>query len=65
MTRATLEQIRPLVAELVEQKLLEILGDPDAGLKVTREVRARLRRKFRKNELRPAGEVARRLGLKW
>jgi len=65
MTRMALEKIRPLVAEMVEQKLLEILGDPDEGLKLAPEIKARIRRKYRKHDLRPAAEVAGRLGLKW
>jgi hypothetical protein len=65
MTKAALKEIRPLIAEIVEEKLREILGDPDAGLAIRPRVRALLRKRFRSEEVIPADKVARRLGLKW
>ena len=40
----TTEKLRELIAEVVEEKLLELLGDPDAGLDVRDDVRERLLR---------------------
>ena len=65
MTKATLEEIRPLIAEIVEEKLREILGDPDSGRELRAKVRARLRKRVRPGGIVPADKVARGLGLKW
>jgi len=40
----TTEKLRELIAEVVEEKLLELLGDPDAGLDIRDDVRERLLR---------------------
>lgn len=38
------DELKRLVAEAVEEKLLEVLGDPDEGLVLREEVQARLQR---------------------
>jgi hypothetical protein len=35
----TTDQLRDLIGTTVEQKLLELLGDPDDGLVLTRKLR--------------------------
>jgi hypothetical protein len=40
----TKDELRAMISEVVEQTLLEILGDPDDGLEVRETVRARLLR---------------------
>jgi len=40
----TMEKLRELIGEVVEEKLLELLGDPDAGLEIRDDVRERLLR---------------------
>lgn len=40
--------LKDWVEELVEQKVLELLGDPDSGLTLRPEVEARLKRSFAK-----------------
>jgi hypothetical protein len=61
------EELREMIETSIEQKLLEILGDPDEGLEIKRSVRDRL---LRQKEAVAAGErgepfegVVRRLGL--
>jgi hypothetical protein len=49
----SLEELRKMIEAAVEQKLLEILGDPDGGLEVRESVRDRLLRQ--RDEVR-AGE---------
>jgi signal recognition particle GTPase len=39
----TVEQFKDLVQEAIEEKLEEIIGDPDLGLEVTEEIKERLR----------------------
>jgi hypothetical protein len=65
----SIEELRALVAEMVEEKLREILTDPDGGLSIRPEVRERLLRDLQEPQEDvqniPADEVARRRGLKW
>ena len=60
-------ELRELIARVVEEKLAEILGDPDEGLALRESLRERL---LRQRQAVAAGErgeslddVARRLGL--
>jgi signal recognition particle GTPase len=39
----TVEQFKDLVQEAVQEKLDEIIGDPDLGLELREEIRERLR----------------------
>jgi len=63
----TQEQLREMIGETVEEKLIELLGDPDEGLAIRKSLRARLLRQRRKVALGDRGDsldaVARRLGL--
>jgi hypothetical protein len=40
----TVDELKDLIEQTVEQKLLELLGDPDEVLELREEVKARLRR---------------------
>jgi len=40
----TKSELREVIETVVEQKLLELLGDPDEGLPIRKSVRARLLR---------------------
>jgi len=44
MYLGTLEELEEIIALTVEQKLLELLGDPDEGLEIRKSVRDRLLR---------------------
>jgi hypothetical protein len=65
----SIEQLRAVIGEVVEEKLREILGDPDAGLAIRPEVLDRLTKDLqephREGENIPAAELARRRGLEW
>lgn len=61
------EELREMIESSVEEKLLELLGDPDQGLELRQSVRDRL---LRQQKLVAAGErgqsledVAKNLGL--
>ncbi len=47
------DELREMIESLIEQKLLEILGDPDEGLEVRNPVRERL---LRQKEAVAAGD---------
>ena len=65
----TVDEFKQVIEATVEQKLLEMLGDPDEGLELREEVKARLRRSLRAEEGGargiPAEDAAAQLGLEW
>ena len=60
-------ELQEMIEDVVDQKFLELFGDPDAGLELREEVRERLieqQRAVAAGDLgRPLDEVARELGL--
>lgn len=62
-----LDELRQWIEAIVEQKLLEMLGDPDEGLTLRPEIAERVRRTLaeiaRGQTFMPAQEVAKELGL--
>lgn len=65
----SVDEFKQVIATTVEQKLLEMLGDPDEGLELEEEIRARLRRTLEVEQKGQRGiaaqEVAARLDLEW
>lgn len=65
----SIEELRALIAEVVEETLRDLVGDLDAGLELRLEVRERLLKTLNQpRESRrtiPASEVARELGVDW
>jgi hypothetical protein len=65
----TVEQLQALIEDTIEAKMDEILGDPDEGLELRDEVKAKLRKSLAATERGgkgiPIEEVARKLGLEW
>lgn len=67
VSQMTADELKELIGETVEQKLVELFGDPDDGLVMTKTLRARL---LRQKEAVVKGErgelledVLERLGL--
>ena len=63
----TVDELKHIIQEAMEQKLSEMLGDPDEGLELREEIKARLRRSL-ETERRgargiPAQEVVAQLDL--
>ena len=67
VAQMTRDELREMIETTVEQKLLELLGDPDEGLPIRKEVLDRLFRQKRAVASGERGEpfedVIRRLGL--
>lgn len=61
----TAEQLRELVRGIVDDRLRELLGDPDLGLALGEAARARLRQSLASTERLSGDEVAEQLGLRW
>jgi len=61
------DELREMIEVTLEQKLLELLGDPDEGLEIRESVRERLLRQRKAVAAGERGEpledVVRRLGL--
>jgi hypothetical protein len=67
VAQMTIDELEEMMGALIEQKLLELVGDPDEGLELRKSVRDRLLRQ--KNAVaagergQPFDAVVRRLGL--
>lgn len=65
----TVSQLEALIERVVERKLIHLLGDPDRGLELKPNIKAKLRRSItaikRGERGIPAKHVAKELGLKW
>jgi hypothetical protein len=63
----SIDELKELIRETVEQTVVELFGDPDAGLELQEEVKERLQRSFaaedRGEPTIPAEKVAQDLGL--
>ena len=65
----SVDEIKTLVSELVEEKIVELFGDPDGDRELKEAVASRLKASF-EAEARgeggtPASDLAHKLGLKW
>ena len=67
VARMTKHELKEIIESTVEQKLLELLGDPDQGLVLTKTVKDRLRRQRKSVASGQRGEslavIVKRLGL--
>ncbi len=62
----SVEQLKALIEETVEEKVHEILGDPDEGLEVREEIMQKLKaHKASKKKGIPIEQVAKELGIEW
>ncbi len=59
------EHFTKLVTALVDDRLCELLGDPDLGLPLDETVRARLKESLASSERMTGDEIAEKLGLRW
>ncbi|MFQ6115153.1 MAG: hypothetical protein ACE5NG_13925 [bacterium] len=67
VAQMTKDELREMIETTIEQKLLELLGDPDEGLPIRKAIRDRLLRQKQGVASGERGEpfedVVRRLGL--
>jgi len=59
------EQLKELVRGLVDDRLRELVGDPDLGLQLGDALRTRLKQSLTSTERVSGDEVAEQLGLSW
>ena len=65
LSQLSLEQLKALVRGLVDDRLRELLGDPDLGLQLGDGLRARLKESLASNERLSGEDIANHLGLRW
>jgi hypothetical protein len=65
LTHLTPDQFKELVRGLVDDRLRELLGDPDLGLELGAALQARLKQSLLSTERISGDEVAEKLGLRW
>ena len=59
----TIDELKKLIREAVDEQFKEILFDPDNGLELKDEMEQRLRASFASKERIPFEEVKKRVGL--
>jgi hypothetical protein len=59
------EQLKKLVHGMVDDRLRDLLGDPDLGFQLGDGLRARLKESLSSKERLSGEDVAEQLGLRW
>ncbi|MCX5720559.1 MAG: hypothetical protein NT179_00825 [Nitrospirae bacterium] len=59
------EQLKDLVRGIVDDRLRELLGDPDLGLQLDEDLRTRLKASLSNTERLSGEDIADQLGLRW
>jgi hypothetical protein len=59
------EQFTALVRGIVDDRLRELLGDPDLGLQLSDGLRTRLKKSLSSTERLSGDQIADQLGLHW
>jgi len=59
----TIEELRRIIKEIMDEKFKELLFDPDEGLELKEEIEQRLRASLLSTERIPFEEVKKRAGL--
>jgi hypothetical protein len=61
----SLDELKELVNGLVDDRLRDLLGDPDLGLPLDEALRTRLKESLASTERVSGDDVAEKLGLRW
>lgn len=59
------EELKELVRGMVDDRLRELIGDPDLGLQLGEAMRTRLKASLSNRQRLSGEEVAQKLGLHW
>ena len=65
LSALTPTQFKQLVQGLIDDRLRELIGDPDLGIQLGEALRARLKASLAKGERLSGEELAEKLGLRW
>ena len=61
----SLDELKELVKGLVDDRLRDLLGDPDLGLQLSDAIRTRLKNSLASEARVTGDEMADKLGLRW
>jgi hypothetical protein len=65
LSQLSYEQFKELVRGIVDDRLRELLGDPDLGLQLGDGLRTRLKESMSSTERLSGEDIADQLGLRW
>ncbi|ULA63258.1 MAG: hypothetical protein LZF86_100259 [Nitrospira sp.] len=65
LSQLTPQQLKEFVQGLVDDRIRELIGDPDLGLALGDALRTRLKESLTSGERLSGDDVADRLGLRW
>lgn len=65
LSSLSMEQLKELVRGLVDDRVRELIGDPDLGLQLGDSLRARLKQSLASSERLSGEDIAERIGLRW
>ena len=65
LSSLSMEQLKELVQGLVDDRIRELIGDPDLGLRLGDSLRDRLKQSLTNSDRLSGEDVAERLGLRW
>jgi hypothetical protein len=65
LSQLSQEQFKELVRGIVDDRLRELLGDPDLGVQLGDGLRARLKESMSSTERLSGEDIAAQLGLRW
>ena len=65
LSKLSEDQFKELLRGIVDDRLRELLGDPDLGLQLGNGLRARLKESLSSKERLSGEEIANTLGLRW
>jgi hypothetical protein len=65
LSQLSQDQFKELLRGIVDDRLRELLGDPELGLQLGDGLRARLKESLTRREYLSGEDIADRLGLRW
>lgn len=65
LSSLSLDQLKELVRGIVDDRLRELLGDPDLGLQLGEGLRAQLKESLSNTQRLSGEDIAEQLGLRW
>jgi len=65
LSSLTSDQLKQLVRGMVDDRLRELIGDPDLGLELGEALRSRLKASLANSARLSGEELAEKLGLRW
>lgn len=65
LSQLSRDQFKDLVRGLVDDRLRELIGDPDIGLQLGEALRARLKESLTTQQRLSGDDLAEQLGLRW